>query len=51
VVGIIDNNLTAWHWHVTALDNGKKVVATSEQRAITFGPCRLANGTTCNAPA
>ena len=46
---VIDNNLTGWHWQVNALNNGKQVVVSSQQRAFTFGPCRLANGTPCNA--
>ena len=47
---VIDTNLSGWHWQVNALGNGDKVVASSEQRALTFGPCRLADATPCNAP-
>jgi hypothetical protein len=48
---VTDTNRGGWHWQVKALDNGKKVLASSEQRSFTFGPCQLANGTACNAPA
>ena len=46
---VIDNNLSAWHWQVNAVGSGKNVLGTSERRPFTFGPCRLANGTPCNA--
>jgi hypothetical protein len=48
---VIDQNLTGWHWQVSALNNGKKVIAISEQRPLEFAPCRLADGSACNAPA
>ncbi len=46
---VIDNNLSGWHWQVNAIGNGKQVLVTSERRAFSFGPCRLANGSPCNA--
>ena len=48
---VIDSNLTGWHWQVTALNNGTKVIASSEQRPFSFAPCRLVDTTPCNAPA
>ena len=47
---VIDGNLTGWHWQVTALNNGTKVIAISELRAFGFAPCRLATGAACSAP-
>ena len=47
---VADPNLDNWHWQVTALDKANQVIAVSEQRAIRFLPCRLADGTPCNAP-
>jgi hypothetical protein len=48
---VADHNLDNWHWQVTALDKANQVIGVSEQRAITFLPCRLADGTTpCSAP-
>jgi dipeptidyl aminopeptidase/acylaminoacyl peptidase len=48
---VADHNLGNWHWQVTALDKADRVIAVSEQRAITFLPCRLADGETpCSAP-
>ena len=48
---VTDQNLSSWHWQVKALNNDKQVIAVSEQRAISFLPCRLADGTTaCSAP-
>ena len=48
---VADPNLDNWHWQVTALDKANQVIAVSEQRAIRFLPCRLADGkTACNAP-
>jgi len=47
---VIDGNLTDWHWQVTALNNGAKVIARSEQRAFSFATCRLATGAVCSAP-
>ena len=47
---VIDTNLTNWYWQVSALNNGHKVLALSEQRALSFAPCRLAGGFLCNAP-
>ena len=48
---VADPNLDNWHWQVTALDKADRVIAVSEQRAISFLPCRLADGTTpCSAP-
>jgi len=43
---VIDANLTGWHWQVKTLNNGKKVLATSEARPLSFAPCRLADGVT-----
>ena len=47
---VIDGNLTGWHWQVTALNNGTKVIAISELRPFSFAPCRLATGAVCSAP-
>lgn len=48
---VTDPNLDNWHWQVTALDMANGVIAVSEQRAIRFLPCRLADGkTACSAP-
>jgi hypothetical protein len=48
---VIDRNLDNWHWQVTALDGANQVLAVSEQRTISFLPCRLSDGTTaCSAP-
>ena len=47
---VIDFNLTGWHWQVTALNNGTKVIAISELRPFSFAPCRLATGAVCSAP-
>jgi hypothetical protein len=47
---VTDGNLAGWHWQVTATDTANRVIAVSEQRAIRFLPCRLADGTPCNAP-
>ena len=46
---VIDNNLSNWHWQVSALNNGKKVIALSEQRPLSFAPC-LVSGVPCSAP-
>jgi hypothetical protein len=48
---VIDNNLTGWHWQVSALNTGKKVIAISEQRPLEFAACRLADNSACSAPA
>ena len=48
---VIDVNLAGWHWQVTALNNGTKVIAISELRPFSFAPCRLVDTTPCNAPA
>ena len=47
---VIDGNLTGWHWQVSALGNGKKVVALSESRPLSFAQCRLASTAPCSAP-
>lgn len=48
---VIDANLANWQWQVTALNNDRQVIAVSEQRAISFLPCRVADGATaCSAP-
>jgi len=48
---VADHNLDNWHWQVTALDKANQVIGVSEQRAISFLPCRLADGKTpCSAP-
>jgi alpha-tubulin suppressor-like RCC1 family protein len=48
---VVDGNLDSWHWQVTALNNAQQVIAVSEQRAIRFLPCRVADGkTACCAP-
>ena len=47
---VIDRNLAGWHWQVTALNNGTKVIAISELRPFSFAPCRLATGAVCSAP-
>ena len=47
---VIDGNRTGWHWQVTALNNGTKVIAISELRPFSFAPCRLATGAVCSAP-
>jgi Tol biopolymer transport system component len=48
---VADPNLDNWHWQVTALDEANRVIAVSEQRAVRFLPCRLADGkTACSAP-
>jgi probable HAF family extracellular repeat protein len=46
---VVDSNLTGWHWHVAALDDRGQETAASEWRPISFLPCRLADGTACNA--
>src|SRR4051812_14769639 len=49
---VTDNNRTGWHWQVNGLNSAQQVVATSEQRAISFGTCRLIDGRTpCFAPS
>jgi hypothetical protein len=48
---VIDGNLAGWHWQVSALNTGKKVIAISEQRPLEFAACRLADTSACNAPA
>ena len=48
---VTDRNLDDWFWQVTALDRANQALAVSEQRAISFLPCRLSDGRTpCTAP-
>ena len=48
---VIDNNLFNWHWQVSALNNGKKVIAVSAPSPFfSFALCRLASNALCNAP-
>jgi probable HAF family extracellular repeat protein len=47
---VADSNLTGWHWRVSALDFMNNVIAISEPRPLQFLPCRLADGSACNAP-
>ena len=46
---VIDGNTSGWLWQVSALNNGKKVIALSEQRPLSFGLCRV-SGLPCSAP-
>ena len=46
---VIDGNTSGWQWQVSALNNGKKVIALSEQRPLSFGLCRV-SGLPCSAP-
>jgi hypothetical protein len=46
---VTDSNLTGWYWQVIV--NGKgPAVQDPEQRPFSFAPCRLADGSACNAP-
>ena len=48
---VVDRNRADWHWQVTALNGDQQAIAASDKRAISFLPCRLADGTTpCSAP-
>ncbi len=47
---VADSNLAGWHWHVAAVDEHGRETAASEWRPIGFLPCRLTDGTACNAP-
>jgi probable HAF family extracellular repeat protein len=46
---VVDSNLPGWHWRVAALDERGQEIAASEWRPIGFLPCRLVDGTACNA--
>jgi hypothetical protein len=43
-----DASLANWQWQFGALRSGNEVIAASEPRAITFLPCRLADGSACH---
>lgn len=48
---VIDSNLMGWEWTVQAVDNKGNLSDVSETQTFQFGPCRLEDGTPCNAPA
>lgn len=46
---VIDSNLTGWYWQVIVHGKGPAVQDT-EHRPLSFGSCRLADNSACNAP-
>jgi hypothetical protein len=47
---VIDSNLSSWYWQVSVFGADGRVRAVSEQRPLSFAPCRLSGGQACNAP-
>jgi hypothetical protein len=47
---VADPNLTNWRWQVQAVYSGGGNSAWSPWASFQFAPCRLSDGTPCNAP-